>query len=436
MKRAVPKLPLEGLAELAKAMAQGDLHPGHYVELLRQRFISLEPLVRAFVPQEKEPWGSVILEIEELEKRFSAPDQRPPLYALPVGVKDVIHVEGFPTRAGSLVPAELLTGEEGPLIRNLRQLGAIPLGKTQTAEFAYLAPAPTRNPHDLDRTPGGSSSGSAAAVACGLCPLAIGTQTVGSTIRPAAYCGIVGFKPSFGRLPTEGIIPLSPSLDTVGLFTRDLEGMLLVSSLVLPGWRKPKPFHQAILGVPEGPYLSRAGQESLSHFGKALEKLQAAGLAIKKVQIMENFEEIAHRHNRLMAAEAAIVHMSWFQRFSHLYRPETRALIERGVTVGQSELEQYRESRLRLRESLCLIMEERGLDFWIAPATVGPAPPGLLSTGESIMNLPWTHAGLPALALPAGTTAQGLPMGLQLVGGWMKDEELLGAAGLLGQALA
>lgn len=435
MKSLFSKLPMEGLAELVREMVRGDLHPSHYMELLQKRFASLEPLVRAFVPETHEPFARLAMELKRLEERFSDPRERPPLYGVPVGVKDVIHVEGFPTRAGSALPAELLSGEEGPLVRKLRELGAVFMGKTQTAEFAYLAPAPTRNPHDLERTPGGSSSGSAAAVACGLCPLALGTQTVGSTLRPAAYCGIVGFKPSFGRVSTKGMIPLSPSLDHIGLFTRDPEGMLLAGSLLLESWAEPKPFDRIVIGVPEGPYLHRAGQESLSHFAKALENLQKAGLTIKQVKIMENFQEIAHRHNRLMAAEAAMVHENWFKQSSHLYRQETRALIERGMTVSPVELEQYRESRIRLREGLCRIMEEEGLDFWIAPATVGPAPLGLQSTGESIMNLPWTHAGLPALALPAGTNPAGLPMGLQLVAGWMKDEELLLAGIFVARAL-
>ncbi len=435
MKSVVSKLPLEGLAELAGAIARGELHPAHYMELLQRRFTALEPLVEAFVPQEEEPWSRMALELIALERRFPQPGVRPPLYGVPVGIKDIIHVEGFPTRCGSIVPPGFLKGEEGLLVRRLRELGAIPMGKTHTAEFAYLAPAPTRNPYDLDRTPGGSSSGSAAAVAAGLCPLALGTQTVGSTLRPAAYCGVVGFKPSFGRLPTQGMIPLSPSLDHMGLFTRDLEGMFLAASLLLDHWQGPKPIEKAVLAVPEGPYLQRAGQESLSHFREAVRKLEAAGLRVVPVRIMENFEEIAHRHNRLMAAEAAMVHSSWFKEFKHLYRAETRALIERGMTVAPSEPEEYRESRLRLREALCQIMEELGLSFWIAPATVGPAPLGLGSTGESIMNLPWTHAGLPALALPAGFTARGLPMGLQLIAGWMKDEELLCFASLVAQAL-
>ncbi|MEJ5376885.1 MAG: amidase [bacterium] len=436
MKNVIPKTPMEGLAELAAAMARGDLHPLHYLELLQRRFQSLEPLVQAFVPQEEEILGRLARDMVKLQESFPESKGRPALYAVPVGVKDIIHVRGFPTRAGSLIPQEVLGGDEGPLLGRLRELGAIPMGKTHTAEFAYLAPAPTRNPHDLDRTPGGSSSGSAAAVACGLCPLALGTQTVGSTLRPAAYCGIVGFKPSFGRLSTQGTIPLSPSLDHMGLFTRDLEGMLLVCSLLLPQWREPRTVELQALGVPEGPYLQRAGQESLSHFKGALKKLQAAGFQVTWIRVMENFEELALRHNRLMAAEAAMVHSQWFGRFRDLYRPETRALIERGMTVSQREMDVYRESRLRLRDALDQIMEEKGISLWISPATVGPPPLGIHSTGESIMNLPWTHAGLPALALPAGTNPQGLPMALQLVAGWMKDEELLHGAGLVAQALA
>lgn len=428
MHSVVPKGPMEGLADLAKAIGQGGLHPGHYLELLEQRYRATEPVVQTMVPQEEEPFSRLTHEMGELEKKFSKGFKKPPLYGIPVAIKDVIHVDGFPTRAGSRLPPEVLTGPEGPVVQRLRGLGALILGKTHTAEFAYLAPPPTRNPHDPERTPGGSSSGSAAAVACGICPLALGTQTAGSTLRPAAFCGVVGFKPSFGRIPTEGIIPLSPSLDHVGLFTRDLEGMILAASLLYTDWREPRPPEEPLLGIPEGPYLRRGGQESLDHLQKVISRLVEAGFRIRPLRIMENFEEIAHRHNRLMAGEAARVHEPWFSEFRALYRPETRALIERGMTVSPAEVETYRESRLRLRETLVDIMEREGLSLWLAPATVGPAPVGLHSTGESIMNLPWTHAGLPALAIPSGTAAQGLPMAVQLVGRWMGDEELLALA--------
>lgn len=436
MKDVLPKPPLEGLAELVRAIATGDLHPNHYLQLLESRFSSLEPLIQAFVPESQDPFTRLRRELKSLEARFPEPGKRPPLYGVPVGVKDVIHVEGFPTRAGSLLPPEVLAGPQGPLVRRLKELGALILGKTHTCEFAYLAAAPTRNPHDPDRTPGGSSSGSAAAVACGMCPLAIGTQTVGSTLRPAAFCGIIGFKPTFGRIPTEGIIPLSPSLDHVGLFTRDLGGMLLAASLLCRDWRGATPqVDSPCIGIPEGPYIRRAGQRSLDHFQAVIRKLAEAGFRIKLLRIMDNFQEIAHRHHRLLAGEAALVHQSWFREFGSLYRQQTRALMERGMTVSPKELETYRASCIQLRESLGEVMEREGLTVWLAPTTVGPAPLGLHSTGESIMNLPWTHAGLPALSIPAGRSPEGLPMGVQLVGRWMEDEELFAVAQSLLPAL-
>lgn len=428
MKNVLPTPPLEGLAELVRALAMGDLHPNHYLQLLKRRFSHLEPLVQAFVPEAQDPFSRLEKELESLEAGFPEPGKRPPLYAIPVGVKDVIHVEGFPTRAGSLLPPEVLAGPEGPLVRRLRGLGALVLGKTHTSEFAYLAPAPTRNPHDLDRTPGGSSSGSAAAVACAMCPLAIGTQTVGSILRPAAFCGVVGFKPSFGRIPTEGSIPLSPSLDHVGLFTRDLEGMALAASLLCHDWRESTTVEEPLIGIPDGPYIRRASQRCLDHLQGVMGRLLEAGFRIKLLKVMENFEEIAHRHHRLLAGEAAWVHRRWFKEFGSRYRKETRALMERGMTVSPKELETYRLSRIRLRETLGEVMEREGLAVWLAPPTVGPAPLGLHSTGESIMNLPWTHAGLPALSIPAGKTPEGLPMGVQLVGKWMQEEELMAVA--------
>ena len=151
---------------------------------------------------------------------------------MPVGVKDIFHAAGFETRAGSQLPPELLTGPEADAVGRLRAAGCLILGKTVTTEFAYYEPEPTRNPHNLAHTPGGSSSGSAAAVAAGLAPLALGTQTIGSVIRPAAFCGIVGFKPSYGRISPEGLIFFSPSLDHVGLFTQDVAGMSLAAAVL------------------------------------------------------------------------------------------------------------------------------------------------------------------------------------------------------------
>ena len=418
---------LEGLFDLTKAILSRDLHPQHYPQLLKARYEAFEPEVQSLVPSEENPFERLEREVDRLQENRSKRSD-PPLFCVPFGLKDTFHADGFPTRAGSLLPPHVLTGEEGPLVKKLRRLGAVLLGKTHTAEFAYLAPPPTRNPLDPSRTPGGSSSGSAASVAYGLCPIAIGTQTVGSIIKSATFCGIFGFKPSFGRVPTEGSIPLSPSLDQVGFFTRDLEGMELAASLLVEKWTPSEDKGDLVMGVPEGPYLRWAGPQAMENLGVALSRLKEGGLKIAEVKVLENFQEITHRHRRLMAAEAAQVHREWFSEFRSLYRPQTISLIERGMSVPDSEVEIYREGRVILREIMVEIMEEKGISAWISPATVGPAPIGLSNTGESIMNLPWTYAGLPAISLPFGKSREGLPMGIQLVGKWMKDEELLALA--------
>lgn len=262
---------LEGLFDLVMAISHGDLHPLHYLQLLRVRYEALEPTVLSLVPERGDPFQRITSEMEKLN------DLRLPLRCIPVGLKDTFHAHGFATRAGSALPPHVLTGEEGPLVRKLKGLGAIIIGKTHTTEFSYLAPAPTRNPHDPRRTAGGSSSGSAAAVAYGLCPLAVGTQTMGSTIKSAAFCGVVGFKPSFGRVPTEGSIPLSPSLDHIGFFTRDVEGMELAAQLLIEDWISVEVKGDLTLGIPEGPYLHWAGHEARECLKIALRLLKEGG---------------------------------------------------------------------------------------------------------------------------------------------------------------
>jgi Asp-tRNA(Asn)/Glu-tRNA(Gln) amidotransferase A subunit family amidase len=188
---------------------------------LEDRFNQIEPHIMAFIP-EVGRFKRLHQDLAYLVKKYPDPQSRPDLFGIPVAIKDLYHVSGFLTRAGSRLPPEILTAEEGEVIKKLKLSGALILGKTVSTEFAYFAPGPTRNPHNINHTPGGSSSGSAAAVAAGLTPLAFGTQTIGSIIRPAAYCGVVGFKPSQGRIPTDGIVPLSPSVDHVGFFTSDV----------------------------------------------------------------------------------------------------------------------------------------------------------------------------------------------------------------------
>ena len=226
------------LIPTADALRSGELPVNEYLEQVRVRIEQLDPDLRAFLP-EADRWQRLRQEVAALDARTADSADRPALYGVAVGVKDCIRVDGLSTRAGSALPPELFDGPEASVVTAVRAAGAVILGKTAMDEFAYSEPAATRNPHNLEHTPGGSSSGSAAAVAAGLCPLALGTQTSRSVIGPAAFCGVVGYKPSFGRIEIDGVIPLAPSFDTVGMLTQDVAGMRLGASALIPDWRSP-----------------------------------------------------------------------------------------------------------------------------------------------------------------------------------------------------
>ncbi|HEV2855651.1 MAG TPA: amidase [Thermoanaerobaculia bacterium] len=394
------------------------------LDRLAARFAEREPGVQAFLPEEGR-FERLRREEETLHARWPDPAKRPPLFGVPVGVKDIFRVDGFETRAGSRLPPETFAGPEASCVTALREAGALILGKTVSTEFAYFAPGPTRNPRNPEHTPGGSSSGSAAAVAAGLCPLALGTQTIGSIIRPAAFCGVVGFKPTYGRVPVDGVIPFASSLDTVGFFTQDAESARVVASLLCSRWRTDRPERRPRLGVPEGPYLERASPEAQDHFWSVCDRLTGAGYEIAIVPVMADFEQIVERHYRIAAAEMARVHAPWFDRFEDLYDPRTAELIRRGRGITDAQLEEDRKGRDRLLDVLTGRMDDYRFDLWISPPAVGPAPRGLDATGDPLMNLPWTHAMMPVVCLPAGRNAAGLPMGLQVAAGLGDDEELL-----------
>lgn len=415
------------LPPLAAALRSGELSLFDYLDDLEAYFAKREPDVLAFVPEDGR-FPRLRRAAEDLYAKYPHPDGRPPLFGIPVGVKDIFHVDGFVTQAGSKLPAEVLQGEEAVSVTAVRQAGALIMGKTVTTEFAYFAPGPTRNPYNPAHTPGGSSSGSAAAVAAGLCPFAFGTQTIGSINRPAAFCGVVGYKPSYDRISRENVIPLSWSLDHIGGFTRDVAGMQLAASVLVGDWRleigdleRERPS----LGIPEGPYLEKASAEGLAHFRQTVEKLAEAGYTIQSIPVMADFEEIYARHNLIVAAEAARVHKKWYAQYKELYHWKTAELIERGLQISDEQLADAVAGREKLRDELTAVMDTHHLDLWLSPSAPGPAPAGLDSTGDPVMNLPWTHSGLPTLTLPSGFNDAGLPLGLELNGRWYADELLL-----------
>lgn len=390
-----------------------------------QYYKSKEPRLHSFI-EEKNRFTRLRREAAQLVRKYPNPEKRPPLYGLLVGVKDIFHVDGFPTQAGSRLPARALRGAQAASVSALIKAGALVAGKTVTTEFAYFTPGPTRNPYHPEHTPGGSSSGSAAATSAGLVDLALGTQTIGSIIRPAAFCGVVGFKPSYGRISAQGVIPLARSLDHVGVFAQSVDLASRAANVLCADWKpRSDTLAKPYLAVPAGEYLQHASPEMLAHFETVIEKLRKAGYRIKSLNVMQDFATVVERHNTILAAQAAETHARWYQDFRHLYSEKFAALIEKGLAIPAQEIKQALEEAKGFSRDISTLMDIHGVDLWISPAAVGAAPLGLASTGDPLMNLPWTQAGMPTLGLPTGTNAEGLPLGVQFTADYKRDEGLL-----------
>lgn len=410
------------LDEAAAKLRAGEYDPSTYVDELCDRIDGTDTDVESFLA-ESDRRARLKTECRALTERFDSLE-RPPLYGVPIGVKDIVHVEGLATKAGGDVPPELFGGSEAAVVESLRSAGALVLGKTVTTEFAMSAPGPTRNPHDLEHTPGGSSSGSAAAVAAGLCPLAIGSQTNGSVIRPAAFCGVVGYKPSLGRIPTDGIVTLSPSADHIGLFAQNVAGMELAASVACRRWREIDPDERPTLGIVDGPYLEQASSTARDVLEESATALEAAGYETRRAVAFEDIDAINRQQKNLTAAEISLSLGSWARDYAESFRPITLDRIREGYDVSAKELVDARDNRFALRRSLADRMDEAGIDLWLSPPALGPAPEGIDDTGDPIMNAPWTHAGVPVVTIPS-ETIDGLPVGVQVSAPFEADERLL-----------
>jgi len=410
---------------LTDSLQLGLLKLPEFLSQVEARFTELEPSVLAFIPEE-DRFKRLFDEAEALVISYPESAKQSPLFGALVGVKDIFHVEGFTTQAGSRLPADVLQGREAESVTRLRNVGALILGKTVTTEFAYFSPGPTHNPHHLEHTPGGSSSGSAAAVAAGFCHLALGTQTIGSIIRPAAFCGVVGVKPTYERISRAGVIPFSPSLDHIGFFTPDVSTAKQVAPSLYQDWHDSISLDKKpTLGIPEGPYLACASDYALACFNAICQSLADAGYELRRVPVMDDFQEIRDRHDVIMSHDAANVHKEWFTKHEILYSSKFSDLIHRGQLIINSQLQSALEARDQFQNDITQVMNDNNIDIWICPPTIGPAPKGLDSTGDPVMCLPWTQIGLPAINIPTTKNEDGLPMGLQLVGKWNSDESLL-----------
>ena len=346
-----------------------------------------------------------------------------PLSGWSVGVKDIIDVQGMPTLCNaSFVSREPVT-HDAEIVKSLLAQGAFILSKTVTTPFAFLDPGITCNPWNFEHTPGGSSSGSAAAVACGMVRLALGSQTVASVIRPASYCGVVGFKPTFERFSTAGIFPFSPAVDTVGFFTRSVSDMQIVMEALTKESVKPVGNKIIKLGLVSDIAAKPAGEEMLNVLNNSVSSLEGQPFKVQPVTVPEGSSEAYPYHFDLISSEGSKVHEEYFSRFRDRYPPNLRQLLLKGKTVSSQEIAKIKEHKSLFTKRMLKIFEE--YDVLVTPSAEGAAPRGLGKTGDPRFSLLWTYSGCPSLSLPVALSNRGLPMGLQLIGRPMEDTTLL-----------
>jgi Asp-tRNA(Asn)/Glu-tRNA(Gln) amidotransferase A subunit family amidase len=341
------------------------------------------------------------------------------LSGIPFGAKDIVETRGLATEYGSPIYKGRVGTADAAIVREFRSRGAILLGKTQTTAFSYRTPATTRNPRSLEHTPGGSSSGSAAAVAAGMVPMAIGEQTQGSVLRPASYCGVTGFKPSYDLISMDGVFPLAESLDTLGFFTHTPADMLaLWESLGHP----VDGTEDFALGAPDP--IPNVEPEMMAAFQYAQSKLRGAGVSIRPVDISAMLSKLAEASDTVMFYEGARFHQERFNQYGDGLQ-DIATLVCEGLQIP---VQRYDEARRYISECKARVTEMyKATPVILVPAATGPAPLGLTSTGDARMNSPWTALGTPAISIPL-PVGDSLPLGLQLTADHGQDALVLGTA--------
>ena len=427
------------LSESAFQIIVGDLSPVDLVESLLQRIDALEPSLKAWVYLDRD---SVLAEARaKAEEVASARRPIGPLHGVPIGLKDIYYTAGIPTTACSKLYADFVPDYDAATVARLRDAGALMLGKTVTTEFACLDPSTTVNPWNPAHTPGGSSSGSAAAVAANMCAAAMGSQTVGSVLRPAAYNGVVGFKPTYGRVSRYGIIPVSWSLDTAGWMTRTVRDAALLLNVMagqddrdpvasmLPtmdyaaNLDQPPPPQVGVLG---GYFQDNADAETRNHTRDAVEKLAKAGANITEMTPPDSIETASQDQRVIMAVEAAAFHEPMYRTRSEEYQPLLREMLRWGLEIDSVTYSRALERRLQFIADM--VRTAAQVDVLLTPSTPKPSQPDLTNTGNPMFQGPWTSCGLPAISVPSGLAESGMPLGIQLAASHYQEARLLSAA--------
>ncbi len=401
------------------------------IGLLQRGTVTSEQLVRACLDRiardESRIQAWVWLDPEQALAEARSVDARgrpAPLHGLPVGIKDIIDTADVPTECGTPLYRGRRPNRDAACVAALRSAGGVVLGKTVTTELAFFAPGPTCNPRNVAHTPGGSSSGSAAAVADCMVPAALGTQTAGSIIRPAAYCGIVGFKPSHGLLSLEGIHPFAPSLDTLGVLVREVADVApLLGALGAPVRVSPLPRPPRI-GLWRSAWWSHATSAMQARLEEVAGILARGGATVREVDPPTDEIRLFEDQKVIMAVEA--VRSFGTLRPTGALSPQLTALLDHGTAASRDEVQAAHVRAGQARTAVARTFVE--LDVLLTPSAPGEAPEGIASTGDPVFNRVVTLLGFPAVSLPAGAGPSGLPLGVQLVGGPRAEAELLASA--------
>ncbi|APV50355.1 hypothetical protein BWI17_12025 [Betaproteobacteria bacterium GR16-43] len=425
------------LLDALRALREGQITVTDLIESCSRRIAALDPEIHAW------EWFEPSRALAEAEERGGGILHDLPLFGIPVGVKDIINTRGIPTRYGTPIFANQVPTTSAGVVRRLEALGGIVMGKTVTTEFAFRHPGKTRNPWNLAHTPGGSSSGSAAAVAAGFVPVAIGTQTLGSVIRPAAFCGVVGYKPTFGAISRNGILPFSSTLDHVGVFARNVDDAAWFAACLMgPDARDDAttvrgalhtlavPLEQRLqaprLAVVKTPKWSMASEVQQANFTEAVATLKDAGASVRDVPLPKAFDDAWDNVMTILACDAVKSFALIESRHRVRLSPPLIALLERGHRVTPEAYAKARSKREEYKRWLDGLFD--GADAIVTIPAAGEAPEGLANTGDASFNSLWTQTGLPAVTIPSGRGPRGLPLGLQIVGRYREDERALQVA--------
>ena len=425
--------------EAAQQIRSGQLSPTNYIESLLQRITTHDPALQAWVTIDRAKARDAAL---RREQELAAGETPGILHGVPVGLKDIFYTAGMKTTACSRIYADFVPGYDATCVTRLKDAGAVILGKAVTTEFATSDPSPTRNPWNAEHTPGGSSSGSSVAVAAGMCPAALGSQTGGSTCRPAAYNGIVGLKPSYGRISRYGVIPVSWSLDTVGILVRTVtDAALLLQAMAgydandpgsanvpvpdygqqMADWKGPPR-----IGLLKGYFFDRATPEVRHHAEEIAQQLAQAGAVVEELELPESFATAPTAQRMVMNVECAAFHEEFFRHRADEYGPRLRANIEMGMLVPGVTYLQAQRLRRSFRQDMTELAQR--VDVLMTPAIPAPAPRDLNTTGDAAFQAPWTSAGLPTIVIPSGLSEDGLPLGVQFAAPPFEEGVLLSAA--------